>query len=92
MDQEMKKRFNSTFRAIQNQFDGVFKALFGGGRAELKLTDPQDLLNTGIDIVAQPPGKKVAKFKPPIGWRAVIDGYCTFILHLKDSSCAILYS
>ena len=59
MDHEMEKRFNHTFQAIQNEFEGVFKALFGGGRAELKLTNPEDLLNTGIDIVAQPPGKKL---------------------------------
>jgi chromosome segregation protein len=59
MDTEMIKRFDQTFSAIQVEFEGVFKALFGGGRAELKLTDPSDLLNTGVDIVAQPPGKKL---------------------------------
>ncbi|PAK43934.1 hypothetical protein CHH87_05005, partial [Bacillus licheniformis] len=37
----------------------VFRALFGGGRAELKLTDPNDLLQSGVDIIAQPPGKKL---------------------------------
>ncbi|MFD1705852.1 chromosome segregation protein SMC [Siminovitchia sediminis] len=59
MDQEMIKRFGSTFHSIQNSFQGVFSSLFGGGRAELKLTDPDDLLNTGVEIVAQPPGKKL---------------------------------
>jgi chromosome segregation protein len=59
MDSEMIRRFDQTFSAIQVEFEGVFKALFGGGRAELKLTDPSDLLNTGVDIVAQPPGKKL---------------------------------
>ncbi|KRG13503.1 chromosome segregation protein SMC [Virgibacillus soli] len=59
MDDEMKRRFGTTFHEIQDQFTGVFRALFGGGRAELKLTDPTDLLNTGVDIVAQPPGKKL---------------------------------
>ncbi|WP_409253673.1 chromosome segregation protein SMC [Bacillus sp. SCS-153A] len=59
MDGEMVKRFDFTFHAIKAEFEGVFSALFGGGRAELKLTEPDDLLNTGVDIVAQPPGKKL---------------------------------
>ncbi|MBO1510442.1 chromosome segregation protein SMC [Metabacillus bambusae] len=59
MDEEMKRRFEQTFNAIRAHFESVFQALFGGGRAELKLTDPNDLLNTGVDIVAQPPGKKL---------------------------------
>ncbi|MGD6802991.1 chromosome segregation protein SMC [Rossellomorea aquimaris] len=59
MDAEMVKRFDYTFHAIKAEFEGVFSALFGGGRAELKLTTPDDLLNTGVDIVAQPPGKKL---------------------------------
>ncbi|HJV17515.1 MAG TPA: chromosome segregation protein SMC, partial [Bacillales bacterium] len=59
MDSEMKKRFEQTFEGIRFHFEPVFQALFGGGRAELKLTDPKDLLNTGVVIVAQPPGKKL---------------------------------
>lgn len=59
MDEEMIKRFEETFSAIRMHFEPVFKALFGGGRADLRLTDPDDLLNTGVDIVAQPPGKKL---------------------------------
>ncbi len=59
MDDEMKRRFAETFYAIQSQFETVFKALFGGGRAELKLTDANDLLQTGVEIIAQPPGKKL---------------------------------
>lgn len=59
MDGEMKKRFEQTFTAIRSHFESVFQALFGGGRADLKLTQPEDLLNTGVEIVAQPPGKKL---------------------------------
>ncbi|MED3688891.1 chromosome segregation protein SMC [Peribacillus butanolivorans] len=59
MDDEMKRRFADTFYAIREEFEQVFKALFGGGRAELKLTNQDDLLNTGVDIIAQPPGKKL---------------------------------
>jgi chromosome segregation protein len=59
MDEEMKKRFQQTFEGIREHFEPVFRALFGGGRADLRLTVPEDLLNTGVEIVAQPPGKKL---------------------------------
>lgn len=59
MDEEMKKRFEETFYDIRSHFEFVFQSLFGGGRADLRLTDPEDLLNTGVEIVAQPPGKKL---------------------------------
>ncbi len=59
MDYEMKRRFEDTFTKIRQEFGQVFNDLFGGGQADLKLTDPQDMLETGVDIVAQPPGKKL---------------------------------
>ncbi|MFS0643525.1 chromosome segregation protein SMC [Siminovitchia sp. 179-K 8D1 HS] len=59
MDGEMVKRFGQTFASIQQSFEDVFRSLFGGGRAKLELTAPDDLLNTGVEIVAQPPGKKL---------------------------------
>lgn len=59
MDTEMKKRFEETFVAIRSHFEPTFQALFGGGRADIRLTHPEDLLSTGVDIVAQPPGKKL---------------------------------
>lgn len=59
MDEEMSKRFKSTFDAIRSQFVVVFAKLFGGGRADLILSEPDRLLDTGIEIVAQPPGKKL---------------------------------
>ncbi|WP_368250545.1 chromosome segregation protein SMC [Enterococcus sp. 2201sp1_2201st1_B8_2201SCRN_220225] len=59
MDEEVKVRFSEVFEAIRLKFKEVFPNMFGGGRAELLLTDPEDLLNTGIEIEAQPPGKKL---------------------------------
>ncbi|PGL68024.1 chromosome segregation protein SMC [Bacillus sp. AFS055030] len=59
MDEEMTKRFETSFSAIREKFQVVFTQLFGGGRADLVLTDEQNLLLTGVDIVAQPPGKKL---------------------------------
>lgn len=58
MDTEMEKRFEETFSQIKVAFSEVFHQLFGGGHAELKLTNPDDLLETGVEIKAQPPGKK----------------------------------
>lgn len=55
-----RKRFLEAFTLINEKFQEVFPRLFCGGRAELKLTDEQDLLETGIDIIVQPPGKKLA--------------------------------
>lgn len=59
MDEEMKKAFHDTFKQIKEEFTVVFKELFNGGHAELNLSDPKDLLNTGVEIIAQPPGKKL---------------------------------
>lgn len=58
MDQEVKDRFKETFHAVQGHFADVFKSLFGGGQAELRLTD-DDYLSAGVDIIVQPPGKKL---------------------------------
>ncbi|MDG0844193.1 chromosome segregation protein SMC [Staphylococcus equorum] len=58
MDQEVKDRFKETFHAVQGHFSDVFKSLFGGGQAELRLTD-DDYLSAGVDIIVQPPGKKL---------------------------------
>ncbi len=54
-----RKRFRETFDAIDAKFREVYPRMFGGGRAHLSLTDEGDLLETGVDIVANPPGKKV---------------------------------
>lgn len=59
MDEVMKERFEETFNKVKVEFSEIFKKLFGGGNAELRLTNPNDMLETGIDIVALPPGKKL---------------------------------
>src|SRR5690625_1447010 len=59
MDDVMKKHFSETFANISKDFTIVFKALFGVGKAELNLTEPSNMLDTGIDIIARPPGKKM---------------------------------
>lgn len=57
LDEKMKERFIDTFNKVNIEFNKVFKKLFKGGTGELHLTDPDDLLNTGVDITACPPGK-----------------------------------
>ncbi|MCP4680327.1 MAG: chromosome segregation protein SMC, partial [Deltaproteobacteria bacterium] len=59
MDKESKRRFKETFEDVSRRFKEIFPRLFKGGRAELLLTDPSDMLHTGVDIVAQPPGKRL---------------------------------
>jgi len=59
MDGEMTDRFVETFGVIQTNFAYTFKKLFGGGDAKLQLTDKKDVLVSGIEIFAQPPGKKI---------------------------------
>ena len=60
MDKIMKDEFIKTFNKIKENFSYEFKKLFGGGHADLSLTDPDNILETGIDIDACPPGKKLS--------------------------------
>jgi chromosome segregation protein len=55
----MKQQFSNNFKVITENFNNTFKQLFGGGKAELKLSDENDVLNSGIEIEVQPPGKKL---------------------------------
>lgn len=59
MDRVMIHQFKTMFEQINKQFNSIFTSLYGGGKARLVLEDPADILNTGIDIDAQPPGKAV---------------------------------
>lgn len=56
-------RFNEAFHSINQQFSKVFPRLFNGGKAELVLTDEADLLNSGVDIMAKPPGKNIGSIE-----------------------------
>ena len=59
MDRVMTTQFKTMFDQINHEFNDIFRSLYGGGKARLILEDPTDILNTGIDIDAQPPGKAV---------------------------------
>ncbi|MDD6306216.1 MAG: chromosome segregation protein SMC [Clostridiales bacterium] len=59
LDTGMRKQFLEKFAEIQREFDHVFKELFGGGKGTLELVEDEDILECGIRIIAQPPGKKL---------------------------------
>lgn len=61
LDQEVINRFSNTFNKIAASFQRIFPIVFGGGKANLILTEPNNMLETGIEIIAQPPGKKLQK-------------------------------
>jgi len=63
MNRESRSMFKEAFVAINERFKLIFPSLFRGGKAELKLSDPDDILESGVDIVAQPPGKKLGSLE-----------------------------
>ena len=60
LDEIMRRKFEETFKAINTEFGKFFTLLFNGGTARLELTQPEDLSQTGIEIIAKPPGKRAA--------------------------------
>lgn len=92
MDEIMVVRFSETFEKINKEFNIVFRNLFGGGRAELKYTDPDNILETGIDIDVQPPGKSVQNITLFSGGeKALIAISCLFaILRVRPVPLCIL--
>ncbi len=63
MNRQSRTLFRDAFDEVNARFKTMFPRMFGGGRAELRLTNPEDLLETGIEIVAQPPGKKLTSIE-----------------------------
>ena len=92
MDQIMIEKFSTTFEKINKEFNNVFRELFGGGRAQIKYTDPDNILETGIDIDVQPPGKAVSNITLFSGGeKALIAISCLFaILKVRPVPMCIL--
>lgn len=61
VDERVQQVFAEAYAEIEREFEGVFSRLFPGGEGRLILTDPSDMLNTGVDVEARPPGKKVKR-------------------------------
>lgn len=85
MDNEVKERFKETFHAVQGHFYEVFKSLFGGGQAELRLTD-DDYLSAGVDIIVQPPGKKLQNLSLLSGGERALSAIALLFAILKVRS------
>lgn len=83
MDVFMITQFKEMFDKINSQLDDVFKALFGGGKARLFMVDPDDILNTGIDIDVQPPGKTVQNIRLFSGGEKSLIAICVLFSILK---------
>lgn len=92
MDKIMIEKFKDTFDKISTEFNLVFKKLFKGGRGKLELTNPDDILNTGIDIIAEPPGKKLNSIGLLSGGEKTLTAIAVLfaILNVKPSPFCIL--
>lgn len=92
MDDIMIDKFAKSFNAIKGEFSKIFKLMFKGGKGELELSDPNDLLNTGIEIIAIPPGKKINSPLSLSGGEKALTAICLLfaMLKIKPSPFVIL--
>lgn len=92
MDEVMKEKFEKTFHVINKEFNKVFHDLFNGGEAHLKLTDPTNILETGIEIVAIPSGKTLKPISLLSGGEKTLTAISLLfaIMNLRDVPFAIL--
>ena len=92
LDTAMRKQFKEKFGQISTQFDKVFKELFGGGKGTLELMEDEDILEAGIRIVAQPPGKKLQNMMQMSGGEKALTAIALLfaIQNLKPSPFCLL--
>jgi len=92
LDTSMRKQFNEKFAQINREFDKVFKELFGGGKGSLELIEEEDVLEAGILVIAQPPGKKLVNMMQMSGGEKALTAICLLfaIQNLKPSPFCLL--
>ena len=92
LDTAMRRQFKEKFHAIESEFDKVFKELFGGGHGSLELMEDQDILEAGIRIEAQPPGKKLQNMMQLSGGEKALTAIALLfaIQNLKPSPFCLL--
>lgn len=92
LDHGMRKQFEEKFQAIRQEFDKVFKALFGGGHGTLELMEDEDILEAGIQIISQPPGKKLQNMMQLSGGEKALTAIALLfaIQNLKPSPFCLL--
>ena len=92
LDTAMRKQFREQFDRISKEFDAVFKELFGGGKGTLELIEDEDILEAGIRIIAQPPGKKLQNMMQLSGGEKALTAIALLfaIQNLKPSPFCLL--
>lgn len=92
LDEEMRKQFKEKFHEIEVEFDKAFKELFGGGKGSLELMEDEDILEAGIKIIAQPPGKKLQNMMQLSGGEKALTAIALLfaIQNLKPSPFCLL--
>jgi chromosome segregation protein len=85
LDRLMEQRFSSTFEAVAEEFRSYFRQLFDGGEARLILTDPENLTDTGVDISARPPGKRLQSLNMLSGGERALTAAALIFALLKVS-------
>ncbi len=92
LDSAMRKQFTEKFAEINREFDKVFKELFGGGKGTLELMEEEDILEAGIRIIAQPPGKKLQNMMQLSGGEKALSAISLLfaIQNLKPSPFCLL--
>ncbi len=92
LDNAMRKQFKEQFGRISKEFDTVFKELFGGGKGTLELMEDEDILEAGIRIIAQPPGKKLQNMMQLSGGEKALTAIALLfaIQNLKPSPFCLL--
>ncbi len=92
LDEGMRKQFSEKFTEIQREFDKAFKELFGGGKGTLELAEEEDILEAGIRIISQPPGKKLQNMMQLSGGEKALTAIALLfaIQNLKPSPFCLL--
>ncbi len=92
LDSAMRKQFEEKFKEIGREFDKVFKELFGGGKGSLELSGDEDILEAGVSIIAQPPGKKLQNMMQLSGGEKALTAIALLfaIQNLKPSPFCLL--
>ena len=92
LDEGMRKQFTEKFQDIQREFDKAFKELFGGGKGTLELAEGEDILEAGIRIISQPPGKKLQNMMQLSGGEKALTAIALLfaIQNLKPSPFCLL--
>ncbi len=92
LDTAMRKQFKEKFSLISHEFDKVFKELFGGGKGTLELMEDEDILEAGVRIIAQPPGKKLQNMMQLSGGEKALTAIALLfaIQNLKPSPFCLL--